>query len=246
MYVKSGTQNRTNYVKVADVVHMFGKDLCECLPGLHAFTGCDSVSSFAGKGKIAPLKMVKKYKKFQTLFKHLGMEWQLTDEDFTLLQEFTCLLYSATSGTSEVNELRYRLFCTRKGELDSNQLPPCADSLKLHSARANYQAAIWRRCLEACPVVPSPVGHGWLQEEDSLTIKWMCGDPAPIAVLEFLACSCSRVCKLPNCSCLANGLKCTDMCRLKECSNRKQEEEEEEEVIEADDNDLSSGAEDED
>jgi len=109
---------------------------------------------------------------------------------------------------------------------------------KLHSDRANYQATIWRRSLQSCPVVPSAVGHGWVQE-DGLKIKWMNGDPASVTVLEFLACSCSRICKLPNCSCISNGLQCTEMCRLKECTNRREDE-----VIENDASEISSNDED--
>ena len=41
--------------------------------------------------------------------------------------------------TSEVNELRYRFFCWKKGDVDSNQLPPCDDSNRKHALRANYQ-----------------------------------------------------------------------------------------------------------
>ena len=33
--------------------------MCQALPGLHALTGCDTVSSFAGKGKKAALDIVK-------------------------------------------------------------------------------------------------------------------------------------------------------------------------------------------
>ena len=80
-----------------------------------------------------------------------------------------------------MNELRYRLFCAKKGKLDSNQLPPCADCLRKHSLRANYQAAIWKRSLQSCPQVPSPVGSGWCLEDGKLTIDWMSGEPAPQA-----------------------------------------------------------------
>ena len=49
---------------------------------------------------------------------------------------------------------------------------------------------------------------------------WMAA-PAPVAVLDLLACSCSRSCKPPNCVCLQNGLKCTDMCKhTKDCVNQ--------------------------
>ena len=122
-------------------------------------------------------------------------------------------------------QLCCRLFCAKQGKVDSNQLPPCADCLKMHSLRANYQAAIWRRSLQSCPQVPSPVGHGWVEEDGNLSIKWMSGEPAPAVLLEFLSCSCARSCKVPTCTCLANGLKCTDMCRLRDCNNRAKEDE---------------------
>jgi len=52
--------------------------------------------------------------------------------------------------------------------------------------------------------------------------------PAPLAVgpRELLFCKCVRACKLPDCTCLANGLKCTDLCKLKTCENQKLDEEE--------------------
>ena len=51
----------------------------------------------------------------------------------------------------------------------------------------------------------------------------MSGKSAPKAVLEFLSCQCKRVCQLPSFTCLANGLHCTDMCRLQECTNQREE-----------------------
>ena len=35
------------------------------------------------------------------------MEWNLTDERFAKLQEFTCKMYSSGTKTYDVNELRY-------------------------------------------------------------------------------------------------------------------------------------------
>ena len=59
---------------------------------------------------------------------------------------------------------------------------------------------------------------------EELQFDWMEGRPAPEAVLDLLACRCTRSCKLPNCVCLVNGLKCTDMCTLKDCNNESVEE----------------------
>jgi len=119
--------------------------------------------------------------KFRELFQALGTEWEVSDELSTCLQEFTCFMYSSNPGTRDVNDLQYRLFYTKKGDLDSNQLPPCVDTLRKHCDRANYQAAIWRRSLQSCWHIPSPVGHGWKLEEGRLIVNWMSGEPELMA-----------------------------------------------------------------
>lgn len=119
-----------------------------------------------------------------------------------------------------MNELRYTLFCSHKGNIESHQLPSCKDSLAKHLQRANFQAAICKRCLQTHPQTPNPVGKGWKLEDGRLVIDWMDGPAAPQAVLDLLSCKCSRSCKLPSCECLMYGLKCTDMCRLMDCANQ--------------------------
>ena len=73
---------------------------------------------------------------------------------------------------ADVNECRYLIFCSKNGEIDSSQLPPCGDSLYQYALCASHQAAIWHRGLEANMNSPDPcVGqwkvtslrsHGWL------------------------------------------------------------------------------------
>ncbi|CAH1248853.1 Hypp8457 [Branchiostoma lanceolatum] len=220
IFFKCGTQTRIRYVSISSAARVIGQDLCSSLLGMHAFTGCDTVSAFSGRGKLGALRLVKQNRDFQEMFKLVGTEWELSDELFKKLQNFTCHMYTSRPGTSDVNEIRYRLFCAKRGSIDSIQLPPCADCLYKHAQRANYVAAVWKRSLECRPVIPSPIGFGWCQDGAKLAVDWMDGDPAPSAVLELLSCSCSKACKLPKCSCLKNGLKCTDMCKLPDCDNR--------------------------
>ena len=49
--------------------------------------------------------------------------------------------------------------------------------------------------------------------------------PAPMAVLELMACKCVKTCKLPDCFCLTNNLKCMEMCKLQTCTNPREEKE---------------------
>ncbi len=75
---------------------------------------------------------------------------------FDKMQEFVCRLYASASTICEVNELWYHLFCVKRGEVESSQMPPCKDRLYMHVLQANYQAAIWRRCLVSQPAVLEP------------------------------------------------------------------------------------------
>ena len=140
------------------------------------------------------------------------------------MEQFTCRLYAPKQQSVSVNDIRYQLFCAKSGDIESHQLPPCQDCLRKHAKRANYQAGLWRRSLLNNAETPNPVGTGWTLEtvdsNDILAIDWMDVQPAPDAVLELLACSCPKECTKEGCVCLINGLRCTDMCKLKNCANQ--------------------------
>ena len=226
LFQKCGTKNRTRFLDITTLSRTLGGSVCDSLIGMHAFTGCDTVSAFAGRGKMTTLKQVKMNKTYQDAFHELGRSWEVSPELFEKLQEITCHMYLPSTHTTEVNKLRYELFCARRGEVESSQLPPCEDCLFMHALRANYQAAIWRRSLQSQPFVANPTDCGWMTDEDGkLAVNWMRGSPAPDAVMQLLSCKCVRSCELPNCTCLSNGLKCTDMCRLQTCQNKAIEEE---------------------
>ena len=134
---KCGTQTRVRYISITSIVQAIGQNLCSSLLGMHAYTGCDTVSAFAGRGKIGALRIVKEQRSFQEMFDLLGVEWELSDDLFQMLPNFTCRMYSSRPGTNSINELRYRLFCSKRCNIESDQLPPCADCLYKHACRAN-------------------------------------------------------------------------------------------------------------
>ena len=98
-------------------------------------------------------------------------------------------------------------------------------SICLHVERSNYQAAIWQHCLETFSRVPNPAdGHGWSVDNDDLTVQWMSGSLAPDMVLNFMSSNGKRDFQWSSCQCVSNGLKCTDACFLKDCSNVQEDE----------------------
>ncbi|KAL8567391.1 hypothetical protein ACOMHN_001779 [Nucella lapillus] len=174
--------------------------------------------------KLTALKILKSDQTVQKAFADLGKDWKISPELFEKLEEFTCKLYAPKQLTTAVNSLRYQLFCAKSGDIESHQLPPCQNFLWKHAQRANYQAGLWQRCLSCDPEAPDPVQHGWRVEtqsgEEVLCLDWMDVQPAPDAVLELLACKCPTTCTMETCVCLQHGLKCTNMCRVKNCDNQ--------------------------
>ena len=58
LYQKYGTKIRKRIIDINKVSSSVGISVCKALIGMHAFTGCDTVSAFAGKGKSKALKML--------------------------------------------------------------------------------------------------------------------------------------------------------------------------------------------
>ena len=50
------------YVDVRAIAEGLGDGICDARPGLHTFTGCDSTSAFAAKGKKRALSIIKSNK----------------------------------------------------------------------------------------------------------------------------------------------------------------------------------------
>lgn len=82
---------------------ILGKDVCTALIGVHAYTGCDSVSSFAGQGKMKALNLINKSNEYRELFTAFGQEWHITENVFQTIQAFTCSLYCSNTNIKLVN-----------------------------------------------------------------------------------------------------------------------------------------------
>ena len=154
----TGTGNKRRFIDVNGISQKYGENICETLPGLHAFTGCDSVSAFSGKGKQSAVKVILKDEGLCETVKKLGQSYTVSEEVMEKCEMYVCILYGKSG--ADVNDELHELFCQKGSE--SSQLPPTKDALIKHKRGANYQAAIWRLALDAGPDVPTPHGHGWI------------------------------------------------------------------------------------
>ena len=116
-----------------------------------------------------------------------------------------CSLYGQQD-CNKVNEALYVLFSTASRE-----------------ENANFQSAIYKRCLQQDPDIPSPVGHGWKMDNNALGIDWMDMQPAQESILELSSCTCKksrcRASKADDNCLLSLGFPCTKLCTCKNCCN---------------------------
>ena len=76
------------------------------LIGLHLWTECDTLSTFAGQGKMKALKILLHDQSFIEVFASLGTSENITNDVFCIIQEFVCQLYCRNTKVTKVNELR--------------------------------------------------------------------------------------------------------------------------------------------
>ena len=93
------------------------------LLGLHAFTGCDTVSEFASKGKIRALMIWKAHAEFKEAFAQLVAQWNRPPNLHVKLEEFVCKFHATQPATWNIDALWYNVFCARKGPAESHQIP---------------------------------------------------------------------------------------------------------------------------
>lgn len=182
----TGVGDKRRIIDVTSLSTTLGSELTLALPAFHAFTGCDTVSAFVGKGKKRPLQVLRKNRAFITTFQKIGEAGdKMSDDVMKGLANFVCSMYGSPNVHS-IGKVRYQLFQSRYGTkmsqllpagsssgIDLSMLPPCAGTLQNHCRRANYQTFIWKNSHIANLALPNPVSCGWkLADDNHLEIDW--------------------------------------------------------------------------
>ena len=76
-------------------------------------TGCDTTSSFGGKGKVMPFKVMLKNQSYIEEFAAFGDVPTVSDEQLEWVQAFVCDVYDYKG--KDVNLWRYKLYSSRQG-----------------------------------------------------------------------------------------------------------------------------------
>ena len=124
-------------------------------------------------GKMKPIRLLQKKPLYQAVFKSPKKSWNVSEDLFLLVEEFTCSMYKPTSSYLIVDDLRYEMVLKKchgkenqlnlKKSAEWSSLPPPRACLREHLKRVNYQEAIWKQFRIYKPVIPLPTGNnGWI------------------------------------------------------------------------------------
>jgi hypothetical protein len=114
-----GVKRRT--ISLKPIYDSIGERLAASLPGFHAFTGCDSTGHFAGKGKQACWKVLKKStNNVIEAFIQLGTRCAISPEMEIALEQFVCQLYLPGTELCELSSVRWNMF--KKSFAESEKL----------------------------------------------------------------------------------------------------------------------------
>ena len=210
VWISFGVGRHHRYIAAHEIAHAMGPCKARSLAMFHAFTGCDTTSFFAGRGKKTAWDTWAVFPEVTEAFWSLSeAPREISENAMILLERFVVLIYERTSNLCQVNEARRHLFSRKSRSIEN--IPPTQAALRQHALRATYQGGyIWGQVLQKDPELPSPSDWGW-EKNDSWKPKWTTLGQAQDMCYELIHCNCKKACT-GLCKCSKANLKCTALC----------------------------------
>src|SRR6201996_4833657 len=193
IYFGSGTHFKV--LPIHEIARILGEEKSVALRGFHAFTGCDTPSYSAGRGKSTMWNRWNVFPEVTEAFRHLSFPHNtIPDSIFKLFQRFIVLCYSANSELHSLNEARKELFTSLYRTMIN--IPPTAALLMEYSLRSGFQSDhIWGQALVCHVNLPSMQECGWLVIGDSCVPRWSSLLEVSKALQDFMTCKCKKGCQ---------------------------------------------------
>ena len=142
-----------------DIYNEVGESCCLGLPFFHAFTGCDSTSSFFEKSKKKLFEHWMKSEHTQDVtLAFQQLRWLPTTETFgnniDIIEQFVATLYC--KDVAELGHTRFEMILLSANN-DFRKLPPSRRSLEQHVKRSSYQAGWVCRMRQHIILCRSPI-----------------------------------------------------------------------------------------
>ena len=200
MWIAFSTGKNFCLIAIHEIVSSLTPKTCSSLLACHAFTGCNTASSFGGKEKTA-WKTWKIFPEVSDAFLEMTniLGGEMSDTCMIQLECFVVLMYDITSECLEVNEAKKQLFTQKSRTLET--IPSTKPQLEQHIKRASYQARGWSQALVQNLQLPSPSDWGWVRKEGEWHPIWTALAEAAKSYHEVICCKCKQGC-IRRCKCV--------------------------------------------
>ncbi|KAJ8377441.1 hypothetical protein AAFF_G00259990 [Aldrovandia affinis] len=177
----------------------------------HAFTGCDVISAFRGKGKKSAWQTWDVCDEASGVFSKLSQyPPAVDDEDLKTLEKFVVMMYDRSSTAEGVDDARLDMFARKQRPYEA--IPPTRSALKQHvSVLPTRRAASGVSQQYVQPETQTPANWGWTKKGDLWQIVWTELSPIAESCQQLTKCGCKSEC-CSRCKCYCFGLTCTALC----------------------------------
>ena len=158
LWIAFGTGHKFRYIAVHEIAQTLGPQKSAVLPVFHSITGCDTVSSFNGRGKKTAWEVWECFPEVTNAFREIGQTHLITEDSQLLIERFVILMYDRTSELIDINATRKDLFTRKSRALD--YIPPTKAALQQHVKRASLQSQGWIRATHLDQKLPNPSDCG--------------------------------------------------------------------------------------
>lgn len=177
---------------------------------IHAFSGCDTTSSFFQKGKEKIVKVMLDDENLRLRAEEFYKIGADVDTLWQIASDIVCKLYKQhTVPIHEYNIMRLQCFESLTTDYDIKKLPPTDLALKEHAKRVYLQCQYW------CSNILDPKEWGWKTGKNNILQPiFTSADLIPETFLKKFNCSCAKGCVGKRCTCKKLGLKCNIFCKI--------------------------------
>ena len=159
------------------------------LLGMHAVTGCDTVSYPFNKGKLTALSKLREGN-FPEMYSVVGEETATLEDLLKTGQTLFAALYGQSKCAS-LNVVRYTICTKRKGKPPLVKLlPPTDKNLLLHMLRAHQQTMFWKAADKQVAPAIVITDFGWEMLNSIPSPVIASGPPAPPELMKVISCQC--------------------------------------------------------
>ncbi|KAK4304447.1 hypothetical protein Pmani_023602 [Petrolisthes manimaculis] len=211
LWIEFGQGKNVRWIPVHDVSSSITQEKSEGILFFHAFSGCDNVSSFKGKGKKSLWQTWDVCPDVSQVFKKLSKYPPVVDEmDIQIIEMYVVSLYDRSSTVTSVNNARFDMFARKQRSFDA--IPPTRSALVEHIRRASYQAGcIWAQSLACTMEETNPSDWGWKLTNNVWSVVWSTRPQIADSCKELTKCGCRQECR-GRCKCYKLSLPCTALC----------------------------------